>query len=134
MGNFNLSHASLTSGAALTALHELLKTKPVLYTEITTGIIESTADDEPAFSIKTEADAGDGSDIAIEVVQAVVMSQGSAAIDGFRIDEQGSVVRTGVVENESTTEATTPELPIELGCGCQAKTRSKKYGAEWEGH
>ena len=39
------------------------------------------------------------SDIPIEVVRAVVMSQGSAAIDGFAIDEQGSVVRTGVAES-----------------------------------
>jgi hypothetical protein len=42
------------------------------------------------------------------------MSQGSAAIDGFTIDEQGSVVRTGVAETESTITA---ELAVELGRG-----------------
>jgi hypothetical protein len=68
MGDFNLSHTSLTSGIALAALHELPKTNPVLHAEITAGITKSTADNEPAFSIKTEANAGDGSDILIEVV------------------------------------------------------------------
>jgi len=51
------------------------------------------------------------------------MSQGSAAINGFAIDEQGSVVRTGVAE-----------LAVKLGRGRRAKTGSKKYGAEREGH
>jgi hypothetical protein len=62
------------------------------------------------------------------------MSQGSAAINGFAIDEQGSVVRTGVAETESTTEVITAELAVELGRGRRAKTESKRYGAEWEGH
>jgi hypothetical protein len=52
------------------------------------------------------------------------------------IDEQGSVVRTGVAEtdSESTTEVITAELAVELGRGRRAKTGSKRYGAEREGH
>jgi hypothetical protein len=45
------------------------------------------------------------------------MSQGSAAIDGVAIDEQGSVMRTGVAETESTTEVITAKLAVELGRG-----------------
>jgi hypothetical protein len=134
MGDFNLSHTSLTSVKALAALRELHKTNPALHAKITTDIAEATADDEPVFSVEAEAGAGDGSDIPIEVVRAVVMSQESAAIDGFAIDEQGSVVRTGVAETESTTEVITAELAVELGRGRRAKTESKRYGAEWEGH
>jgi hypothetical protein len=72
VGDFNLSHTSLTSAKALAALCELHKTNPALHAEITAGIAEATADDEPVFSIEAEAGAGNGSDIPIEVVQAVV--------------------------------------------------------------
>jgi hypothetical protein len=50
------------------------------------------------------------------------------------IDEQGSVMRTGAAETESTMEVMTAELAVELDHGCQAKARSKRYEAEWEGH
>jgi hypothetical protein len=117
MGDFNLSHTSLMSAKALAALCELHKTNPALHAEITTGIAKDTANDEPVFSVEVEASAGDGSDILIEVVRAVVMSQGSAAINGFAIDEQGSVMRTGVAETESTMEVITAELAVKLGHG-----------------
>jgi hypothetical protein len=86
--------------------------------------------------VKIHLSQSSRSDIPIEVVRAVVMPQGSAAINGFAIDEQGSVVRTGVAEtdSESTTEVITAELAVELGRGRRAKTGSKKYGAEREGH
>jgi hypothetical protein len=79
MGNFNLSHTSLMSAKELAALCELHKTNPALHAEITAGIAKATADNEPVSSIEVEAGAGDSSDIPIEVVRAVVMSQGSAA-------------------------------------------------------
>jgi hypothetical protein len=40
-------------------------------------------------------------------------------------------VRTGVAETESTITA---ELAVELGRGRWMKTKSKRYGAEWDGH
>jgi hypothetical protein len=128
----------LTSAKALSALRELPKTNSKLYDEITAGKnTESTAADEPEFSVETEADEGDGSDIPIDVVRLAVMSGGFVTIDGFRTDEQGSIIRTGVAEAKESTElaeVTAALFPVELGRGRRAKTGSKKYGAEWEGH
>jgi hypothetical protein len=47
------------------------------------------------------------------------MSRGAVAVDGFGIDEEGSIMRTGVAEAEWTTEVTAidSDLPVELGCG-----------------
>jgi hypothetical protein len=46
----------------------LPKTNPGLHAKITTGITKSITDDKSAFSIKKEADVGNGSDIPIEDV------------------------------------------------------------------
>jgi hypothetical protein len=68
MGDFNLSHTSLTSAKTLATLCELHKMNLALHAEITTGIVKATADNEPAFSIEAEASAGNSSDILIEIV------------------------------------------------------------------
>ena len=65
------------------------------------------------------------------------MSGGLVTIDGFRADEQVSIIRTGVAEAKESTglaEVMAALFPVELGRGRRAKTGSKKYGAEWEGH
>ena len=66
-GDFNLSHASLTSVAALSALHTLPTTNPTLYQEITSGKTNEIIDDKPVFSDEFEVN-NDGSDIPVDVI------------------------------------------------------------------
>ena len=117
MGEFNLSHACLTSAEALLALRQLPITNPSLHHKITGGkTSRCTEDDEPVFSAET--DPGDGSDIPIDVVQLVVMAEGS--VDGYKLDEEGSIVRTGVAENKAgkdDAEASVIVPAAELRCG-----------------
>ena len=135
MGKFNLSHACLTSAEALSALRQLPITNPSLHHEITGGkTSRCTEDDEPVFSAET--DQGDGSDILIDVVQSVVMAEGSV-VDGYKLDEEGSIVRTGVAENkvgEDDAEASVIVPAAELGRGRRVKIGSKRFNAEWEEH
>jgi hypothetical protein len=96
-----------------------------------------TEDDEPVFSAET--DQGDGSDIPIDVVRSVVMAEGSV-VDGYKLDEEGSIVRTGVAENEEQqageddAEASVIVPAAELGRGRRVKIGSKRFNAEWEEH
>jgi hypothetical protein len=136
VGKFNLSHASLTSPDALSALRQLPVTNPALYHEITAGKAnESTGDDEPTFSPEAE----DGSDIPIDVVRSVVIA-GRCVVDRYKIDEEGSIIRTGVAEDseaeidEANSEAGVIMLAANLGCGHRSKVGSKRYGADWEEH
>lgn len=138
MGEFNLSHACLTSAEALSALRQLPITNPSLHHEITGGKTSGcTEDDEPVFSAET--DQGDGSDIPIDVVRSVVMAEGSV-VDGYKLDEEGSIVRTGVAENEEQqasegdAEGSDTEPAAELGRGRRVKIGSKRFNAEWEEH
>jgi hypothetical protein len=80
--------------------------------------------------LETEAHAGDSSD----TIQAVAVSQGSIAVNGFDIDDEGSIMRNGVAEAELTMKAMVTELQVELGRGRRAKTGSRRYGPEWEGY
>jgi hypothetical protein len=138
VGEFNLSHACLTSAEALLALRQLPITNPSLHHEITGGkTSRCTEDDEPVFSAET--DQGDGSDIPIDVVRSVVMAEGSV-VDGYKLDEEGSIVRTGVAENEEQqageddAEASVIVPAAELGRGRRVKISSKRFKAEWEEH
>jgi hypothetical protein len=131
VGEFNLSHANLTSAAALTALQELPNTNPALYHEITSGKTqESTgAEDEPIEY---------GSDIPVEVVVAQIVSGGSVATEGFKVDGDGSIVRTGVAEetdvvhDEPLTSERDSIVAVSLGRGHRVKVVSTRYGAAWE--
>jgi hypothetical protein len=128
----------LTSADTLSALRELPKTNPKLHDEITADRTnDGGGDDEPAFSADSETDAGDGSDIPIDVMRSVVMSGGSVATEGFGVDEEGSIVRTGAAEmsEEQGGEGDeNVEQPVKLGRGHRAKAGSTRYGAEWEQH
>ena len=96
-----------------------------------------TEDDEPVFSAET--DQGDGSDIPIDVVRSVVMAEG-LVVDGYKLDEEGSILRTGVAENEEQqageddAEASVIVPAAELGRGRRVKISSKRFNAEWEEH
>jgi hypothetical protein len=92
VSEFNLSHASLTSAAALTALRELPNTNPALYREITGGKTQEFTGEEEDEPIEY------GSDIPVEVITAQIVSGGSVTTEGFEVDGDGSIVRTGVAE------------------------------------
>jgi hypothetical protein len=67
-GNFNLSHASLTSAQALSALRKLPTTNPTLYSEITRSEVGDTmTDNEPAFSADIQGE-DDGCDIPVDII------------------------------------------------------------------
>jgi hypothetical protein len=64
------------------------------------------------------------------------MVEGSV-VDRYKLDEEGSIVRTGVAENEAGEDDTKASVIIpaaELGRGCQVKIGSKRFNAEWEEH
>ena len=68
-----------------------------------------------------------------------IPAEGSV-INGYKLDEEGSIVRTGVAENEEQqageddAEASVIVPAAELGRGCQVKIGSKRFNAEWEEH
>jgi hypothetical protein len=131
-GDFNLPHASLTSAPALTVLHERPVTNPTLHQEISAGKTNTKddLDDEPTFSIKTPDNS---CDTLINIVRSTVMSDGVVSAEGFAIDNEGGIVRTGVAE-ETERDKGENASPVELGCGRRAKMGTTKYGAEWEEH
>jgi hypothetical protein len=67
------------------------------------------------------------------------MAEGSV-LDGYKLDEEGSIVRTGVAENEEQqageddAEASVIVPAAELGRGRRVKISSKRFNAEWEEH
>lgn len=137
VGDFNFSHASLTSAAALSALQELPTMNPALHhTFSLRKTNQTTVDDELAFP-NDDGGINDGCDIPVDVVQSVVMLEGIVAKNGSVLDSKGSIVRTGIAEDvEEIIEL--EELDVvqstELGCGHHAKTGSRKYRADWEKH
>jgi hypothetical protein len=132
VGEFNLSHASLTSAATLATLRLLPKTNPKLYEEISADTTHFHPGEEPAF-FTPDNDLDDGCDIPIDVIRSTVMAGGSVVDEGFAIDDEGVVVRTGVAEELEAIEVDN-NVPVELGRGRRVKIGSKKYGGEWEGH
>ena len=126
----------MTSAQALSALRQLPITNPSLHHEITAGNTSgSTKDDEPVFSVETDQD--DGCDIPINVVRSVVMAEGP--LDGYKLDEEGSIVRTGIAEDSEQQTGDDGESSVilpaaDLGRGRRVKIGSKRYDAEWEEH
>src|SRR6267154_5168305 len=98
VGEFNLSHASLTSAVALTALRELPNTNPTLYHQITGGKTQESTGAEDDFPEEEDEPIEYNSDIPVEVITAQIISGGSVAMEGFKVDDDGSIVRTGVAE------------------------------------
>jgi hypothetical protein len=139
-GDFDFSQASLTSAQALAALHELPNTNPVLHLEISarkTNTDAGETSDEPAFSVETQDNS---SDIPIDMVRSVVMSEGVVLKESFDIDNEGEIVRTGIAEDpemELEVEKADGNImlaSVELGRGRRMKVESRKYGADWEKH
>jgi formylmethanofuran dehydrogenase subunit A len=139
-GNLDLSQASLISGQALQLCISCPKTNPVLYLEISarkTNTDAGKTSDELAFSIETQDDS---SNIPIDVVRSVVMSEDIVLKEGFNIDDEGEIVRTGIAEDpeiELEVEKVDENVmlaSVELECGCWMKIESRKYRVDWEEH
>jgi len=133
VGNFNLSQQSLTSPEALAALRELPKLNPVLYRELV-GLdkpVEEPVRSESEFSDDVE----DASDIPVDVVLALVTSGSTHVEEGFKIDDEGRVVRVAEVENAEAGEEAAAE-PEPVGRGHQKKKATMPWGgvAIWERH
>ena len=117
VGEFNLSHTSLTSVAALTALRELPNTNPTLYHEIS-GIGNELAGNVEENFDGIEDEPMDGSNIPVEVIIAQIVDNGCVRVEGFKVGDEGSVVRTGVAEEtEMVPVDATPSviLPVKYG-------------------
>jgi hypothetical protein len=116
------------------ALRELPQTNPTLYDEISANYSvgeESNEVEEDAFSPENKIDGSDETDIPTEVVRSLVVSDGRNIGDGYGLDNDGTIVRVGTAEGTSLIE---DKGTVELGRGHRAKTGSKRYGGEWEGH
>ena len=115
----------MTSPEALAALRELPKSNPPLYRELV-GLdepVEEPVRSEDEFSDDVE----DASDIPVDVVLALVASGSTHVEEGFKIDDEGCVVRVAEVENaEAGEEAAEPE-PVGHG------HRKKKATVPWGG-
>jgi hypothetical protein len=135
VGSFNLSHASITSTEALSALRNLHKTNPDLFEELSR---DSSANDtepmtgEPAFSDIVE----DASDIPVNIVKDHIAS--GSIDDGFRIAEDGSLLLTAAAEdvefdqeqddfNKSKVDSEPVVEPV-LGKGHRMKIKRKLHG------
>jgi hypothetical protein len=122
VGEFNLSHASLTSAGAFTALWELPNTNPTLYHEITGGKTQESTGVKDDFPEEEDEPIEYGSDIPVEVITAQIVSGGSLAMEGFKVDD-GSIVQTGVAEetdvvhDKPTTGGCNSIVAVSLGCG-----------------
>jgi hypothetical protein len=67
-----------------------------------------------------------------------VCSGGSVTTEGFEVDGDGSIVRTGVAEETDVVHDKPPTsehdsiVAVSLGRGHQVKVVSTRYGAAWE--
>lgn len=135
VGEFNLSHTSLTSVAALTALRELPNTNPTLYHEISGKSDEPTGNAEKDFD-EIENEPMDSSNIPVEVIIAQVIDNSLVGVQGFKVSGDGSVMRTGVAEETEVVLADeTVGGDVTLGRGHRTKVVNTKYNsAMWEQH
>lgn len=133
LSEFNLSDTSLTSVAALTALRELPNTNPTLYHEISGKSDEPTGNAEKDFD-EIDDEPMDGSDIPVEVIIAQVID--NSLVEGFKVSDEGSVVRIGVAEETEVVLADeTVGGDVTLGRGHRTKVVNTKYNsAMWEQH
>jgi hypothetical protein len=141
VGAFNLSQASLTSVAALSALHKLPKTNLALHYKFTGKTTAKPDSFEGDFEENSEDDSlGECiSDIPVDVVVLYIMSNRSIVEKSFEVDGMGGIVRTGVAKEMEMVDESLDENPdahdvleVPLGHGLHVKIASNKYGQEWE--
>jgi hypothetical protein len=139
IGEFNLLHTSLTSAAALTTLQELPNTNLTLYHEITGRKTQESTGAEDDFPEEDDKPTEYSSYIPVEVIMAQIVSGGSVTMEGFKVDDDGSIVWTGVAEemdvvhDEPTTGGCNSIVAVSLGHGHWVKVVSTRHdGAAWE--
>jgi hypothetical protein len=127
IGEFNLSHTSLTSVAALTALHELPNTNLTLYHKMSGKSDKPTGNAEKDFD-EIDDEPMDRSDIPVEVIIAQVVDNSLVGVQGFKVSDEGSVVRIGVAkETEVVLADKTVGGDVTLGRGHRTKAVNTKY-------
>lgn len=135
VGDYNRTHASLTSPEALGRLRRLRQDNPELYAELTqladavTTVPDLEIEEPPFF----EHDVYDDCDIPLKVVSGLVVGSSSVTA-GFTVSENGGLARTGDAEKSDAEEE--PALPpAPLGRGQRKKIATSRYqGPLWEEH
>ncbi|KAJ6621668.1 hypothetical protein B0H10DRAFT_2187938 [Mycena sp. CBHHK59/15] len=139
-GEFNFSHASLTSQEALGWLRQLPKDDPVLHAELMLSSVPLPAGDavkeEPFLNVNVYDDC----DIPLDVLSD--MLHGVSAPGKYSVDAEGGLTCSGDAEksdaeDDSESEAVEVALasPVILRRGQRKKTENKRYRSElWEGH
>jgi hypothetical protein len=85
---------------------------------------------------------GDGSDIPTDVIISHIVADSVSAIEGFKSDEDGRIVQTGVAEETDLPDAEVERLQEEAiaaaeapqGRGHWARVQNVLYNGEWEMH
>jgi DDE superfamily endonuclease len=133
VGDFNCSHASLTSVEALDALRQLPKTNPSLYKQFIGECEDNgTTEDETEPEFSEDGGDMDGSDVPIDVIVSLVVKE--TIEQGFEVDSEGRVERTGTSEDIDAEIPKVVDVPLILGRGKRSKTASTRYDAAWEKH
>jgi hypothetical protein len=128
VGEYNLSHASLTSREALAALRRLPVDNPALHAALTqTSTTVDVAGPVPAGEedLFQDTDVYDDCDIPLDVVASHLASGSSAVPELFSVGENGSLTRAGDAE-KSDTEGNNGAAVV-MGRGLRKKIVAKRY-------
>jgi hypothetical protein len=126
--NFNLSHKSVTSAEAISALYELRNSNPKLWAELNmdgfeqTTILAKAAESEDPYGNAGEEDADDPTmdtsiDPATLITQFILGRTASSSL-------QPQPQPLGLAEQLDSDDFVIPDL----GCGKHKKTQTKRYG------
>ncbi|KAJ6561308.1 hypothetical protein B0H10DRAFT_2041511 [Mycena sp. CBHHK59/15] len=140
VGNWNLTHASLTSPEALAGLRELRTTNPALHAALTqtTGTDPTPTDNDNGDDDEDpypDPDVYDDCDIPLNVVSDHLLSGGSSIAANFAVDENGGIARSGNAETSDAEAEESDEALVVLGRGQRRKIVARRYqGPAWEEH
>jgi hypothetical protein len=127
------SHASITSAEALAALWELPQTNPGLLASFEQARSKPTASEEsePNFQDEQVCKDGDDVDIPVAVVASLVMSEGAAVAEGYKVDDEGCLTWTGetnmIEDDEEDGKIGVGTAPAAMGRGHCTKMESRCY-------
>ncbi len=151
----NLSHASLTSNKALTALRELPKTDPKFFKELyqlDDGVLEDKCGDileqEPSEDDDSDTGPNDSSDVPVCVLKELVMNSKLSGTDSslYEVNESGSVQTVAPIEmemedgpddvvDEFVHGVNRVNESVELGRGRRKRAKPKHFfEEEWESY
>ncbi|KAF8631364.1 hypothetical protein AX17_005130 [Amanita inopinata Kibby_2008] len=131
IGDFNCSHASITSNEALALLRNLPITHPAIHEELTYQQEPVLGEEEPAFADgMNEELATDDLDVPIEVLIDHLVSDGMSLEHGYAVDEEGCIVRNNLAEHivAADKEEGAVTVPVLLGQGHQVRTKRMPWG------